>query len=152
VGDESLEPVYKATEFWVEDAPGGPFHLRCGEQSLALDWLLEEHGLDAWAYITACNPGSQRLTDEENARRMEVLEVRLRQLPCVIFHGRGVGTRGDWAPEPSLLALGLSELVAREIATSFGQKAIVVGRRGKVARLIWLESEQWDAATGPALS
>jgi hypothetical protein len=107
VTDRPLSDAYQSTDFWVEDAPAGRFSFRCGERSERLDRLLVGHGLRDWAFITACNPGSQRLPDEENARRTRTLEVQLRGLPCVIYHGRGVGTVGDWPPEPSFLMLGI---------------------------------------------
>jgi hypothetical protein len=135
---KSLLAAYKATNYWVDDAPCGPFHFRIGEQCPALDRLLSETGFNEWVYITACNPGSRHLPDAENASRMFELESRLRTLPCVICHGRGVGTIGDWPPEPSLLVLGLSEDQGLELGRSFGQAAIVVGRRGEPARLLWV--------------
>ena len=54
------------------------------------------------------------------------------------FHGWGVGTRGDWPPEPSLLVLGIDEEQARKVGAEFGQNAIVVGRTGAVAELTWV--------------
>jgi Protein of unknown function (DUF3293) len=139
---ESLPGAYEATDFWVDDAPAGPFSIRCGERSPTLDRLLSDAGLEDWAYITACNPGSRPLTDEENASHMRKLETQLQALGCTIYHGRGVGKGGDWPPEPSLLVLGLGEEEGLEFARTFGQNAIVVGTRGERARLAW-------AASGP---
>ncbi|HEY2250326.1 MAG TPA: DUF3293 domain-containing protein [Planctomycetaceae bacterium] len=135
---ESLLAAYKATNYCVDDATSGPFHFRIGECCPALDRLLSETGFNDWVYITACNPGSRRLSDAENARRMDELEARLHALPCVIYHGRGVGTIGDWPPEPSLLVQGLSENQGLDLGRSFGQAAIVAGRRGEPARLVWV--------------
>jgi hypothetical protein len=136
--DRELAAAYEATNFWVEDAPDGHFCLRCGERSPDLDRLLAAHQLSEWAYVTACNPGSEPLSDGENARRTHELGEWLRGLRLVIFHGKGVGTRGDWPAEPSLLVLGLGEAKAREVGAAFGQKAIVVGRLGEPARLAWI--------------
>src|SRR5947207_755106 len=98
MSDASLSTAYEATEFWVDDAPCGAFKIRCGELSLTLDGLLAQAGLDKWAYITACNPGSHRLSNEENASRMLELEVRVQSLPCMLYHGKGVPTIGEWPP------------------------------------------------------
>jgi hypothetical protein len=133
----SLCGSYEATDYWVDDAPGGPFKIRCGEPSSAVDRLLIELGLDRWVYITACNPWSRRLPDEQNQGRMHELETRLNELPCTVYHGRGVGTAGNWPPEPSLLVLGLSEEQGLDLGLKFGQAAIVVGRQGENARLAW---------------
>jgi hypothetical protein len=137
VTDQSLRTAYEATEYWVDDAPGGRFHVRIRERSPALDRLLVDTGLDEWVYIMACNPRSRRLSNEDNARRMNELERQLRLLPCVIYRGRGVGTDGNWPPEPSLLVLGLGEDQGLEVAGTFGQAAIVAGRIGEPARLVW---------------
>jgi hypothetical protein len=137
VSDQSLRAAYESTEYRVDDAARGPFPVRIGERSLALERLLVDSGFDDWVYITACNPGSRRMSDEENVSRMQELELRLRLLPGVIYHGQGVGTVGDWPPEPSLLVLGLREDQGLELARAFGQSAIVAGRRGEPAKLVW---------------
>ncbi len=137
--NESLRASYEATNYWVDDAPGGPFHFRIGEHSPAIDRRLAEAGLDDWVYITACNPMSRPLPAEANASRMVDLKTRLRAFPCTIYHGRGVGTVGDWPPEPSLLVLGLTEDQGRALGLAFEQAAIVVGRHGEPARLVWMD-------------
>ena len=73
---------------------------------------------------------------------MHDLEERLRGLRLVIFHGKGEGTSGGWRPEPSLLVLGVGETQAHEVGAAFGQKAVVVGRVGEPARLLWVQGDQ----------
>ena len=140
MSDDPLRIAYEATEFWVDDAPCGPFYLRCGVQSPKLDRLLAHAGLNEWVYITACNPDSRPLSDKENETRMQKLEARLHAQSCLFYHGRGVPTVGDWPPEPSLLVLGLHETDGLKIGAAFGQRAIVVGTRGEPARLAWAVS------------
>jgi hypothetical protein len=139
--DSDLDDAYLATNYWVEDAPGGRFCIRSGEPCPELDRLLEASGLSDWAYVTACNPGSELLSEEENAGRTLSLEEGLRGLGYAIFHGRGIGTSGDWPPEPSLLILGICPAQARAIGGAFGQNAIIIGRRGQIARLIWVDDD-----------
>ncbi len=136
--NDSLRLVYETTDYWVDDAPGGAFRFRIGEQAAAIDRLLAETGVNDWVYITACNPMSRPLSDEANGHRMLELETRLRAFPCVVYHGRDVGSIGNWPSEPSLLVLGLREDQGLEVGLAFGQAAIVVGRRGEPARLVWL--------------
>jgi hypothetical protein len=137
--DDSLLTAYETTDYWVDDAPCDPFCLRCGQQCPTLDRLLADAGLNGWIYITACNPASCQFSNDENVSRMQKLEAQLRALPCVIYHGRGVGTIGGWPPEPSLLVLGIREDEGLNIASMFGQYAIVIGHRGEPARLAWTE-------------
>lgn len=131
IDDHPLKAVYEATEYRVGDR----FTIRCGLPTPLLDALLLEHGHDAWAYITACNPGSIALDDAANAARMAALTRRLDRLGHPCLPGQGVGAGSDWPPEPSLLVLGIDLAAALALGREFGQVAIVVGRRGEPARL-----------------
>jgi hypothetical protein len=125
----ALDAAYRATDYRVEDAPGGPFVVRIGDVCAEVD--------GEWAFVTACNPGSVRLSDDENGRRMADLEAQVRKRGWRYHHGHGVGRDGNWPPEPSLLVVGIAETEALELAERFGQNAIVVGRGGEAARLAW---------------
>jgi Protein of unknown function (DUF3293) len=138
MSDDDLRAAYESTHYHVDDAPVGPFHLRIGETSRPLDDLLTTQDRQTWAYITACNPSSIPFLSEDNARRMRELEERIRGLDCVVYRGAGVGTLGNWPPEPSLLLLGVDEEQAVALGEAFGQRAIVVGERGGPARLRWI--------------
>ncbi len=123
--DPALEAAYCATDYRA-----GPIVIRIGEVP----------PIDAgiWAFITACNPGSVGLTPAENAEHMARLEAAVSAAGFEFTRGEGVGRDGSWAPEPSLLILGIDESAARELGRQFGQAAIVVGERGHPARLLWL--------------
>ena len=131
MSDHPLRPAYEATGYRV----GNRFTIRCGERSLPLDALLAESGHDTWAFITAWNPGSIALDTAENRCRMTNLSGRIALLGLPMLEGEGVGTGGDWPPEPSFLVLGIGESAAVELGRAFGQVAIVVGRIGEPASL-----------------
>jgi hypothetical protein len=57
-----------------------------------------------------------------------------------VLRGAGAGDDGRWAPEPSLLVLGLPRAEAVELARRFGQEAIVAGRRGAPAELVYCDA------------
>ncbi|HKB04492.1 MAG TPA: DUF3293 domain-containing protein [Gemmataceae bacterium] len=132
--DPTLEAAYRATDYRVDDAPSGPFVIRIGEECPELAGL-------EWAFVTACNPGSVRLPEEENTRRMGELEAAVRKGGGRYHRGHGVGRDGQWSPEPSLLIVGIREADAVELARRFGQNAIIVGRAGGEARLVWVGGE-----------
>jgi hypothetical protein len=132
-----LDAVYRDTDYWVDDAPDEPFAIRVGESCLELAVLLTAAGEFEWAFVTACNPGSVPLSDEDNSQRMNRLEQAVRQGGWLFYHGHGAGRDGEWPAEPSLLILGISEREALDLARSFGQNAIVAGRLGEPARLVW---------------
>ena len=131
MNDHPLRPAYETTDYRVGDR----FTIRCGERSPPPDALLAESGHDTWAFITAWNPGSIALDTAENRRRMTDLCGRLALLGLPMLEGEGVGTGGDWPPEPSLLVLGIGASEALALGRAFGQVAIVVGRLGEPARL-----------------
>jgi Protein of unknown function (DUF3293) len=136
----ALLPDYLDTDYCVDDAPGGPFRIRCGQLSERADQLLAIHACEVWYYITACNPQSYRLNDAENARRQDQLESRLKALNLAYFSGAGIGIRGNWPPEPSFFILGLDERTAIQLGLDFDQHAILSGRKGEPAELIWMSS------------
>ena len=133
-----LDAAYRATSYFV-DGPDGRFALRVGSASPEADALAAAHGAAAWAYVTACNPGSVPAPDAQNRARQRELEevVRATTLPC--YPGEGRGDDGCWPAEPSLLVLGISEAEARRLARQFGQAAVVCGERGGPARLVWTD-------------
>ena len=138
--NERLEREYRETVYWVY-APHAYVGLRVDQASAELDGLLEEAGADEWAHITAWNPHSKPLPPPENRQAQDALEwavrIRYSYLP-----GMGVGTDGDWPPEVGLFIFGIPEAEAVELARRFGQNAIVVGRKGKPARLVWCEGKR----------
>jgi Protein of unknown function (DUF3293) len=127
---DQLAAAYRTTDYWVDDAAGGPFVIRIGEV------CAEVNG--NWAFVTAWNPRSQPVSAEENTRRMAELEAFVRSGGWTFYHGRGVGRDGTWPPEPSLLIIGIQWRDAVELGKRFGQNAVVVGRTGEAARLEWI--------------
>jgi hypothetical protein len=132
-----LEPAYLATSY-VADTPVGRLALRVGKASPELDRLLAAAGATAWAFVTACNPGSRRLSDAENAGRTQRLRDEVEWSAYAVYRGEGVGDAGDWPPEAGVLILGMAEAEALELARRYGQAAIVVGEMAGVARLAWV--------------
>lgn len=85
------------------------------------------------AFITAWNPHSDaETTDAENEAAHARLLNRLADFPGVTVHeGEGVGTDPAWAPERSVLAVGLGEVEAESLGREFCQNAIVwIGQPG----------------------
>ncbi len=137
----ALRAAYEATSYVVHESPVGGFTIRCGDVSPALDALLAAAGTDTWAFITAHNPGSRRLDDAENRRRHAALVEEVGRRGLVCHAGAGRGDDGAWPAEESVLVPGLDEAAAVAIGRAFGQLAVVVGERGRPARLAWVAPE-----------
>ena len=143
--NRQFEAVYLATEYRVFPDPLTVFVIRCGERSAAVEQLLRQHALVDRAFVTADNPRSRRLDDVENARRLTELKAVLRDAGYTCLPGSGEGRDGTWPPEPSLFVLGIQESEAVRIATRFDQHAIVAGRLGEPARLVWTTATMGSA-------
>jgi hypothetical protein len=116
--------------------------LQIGRHHDDLDAYLGRCGCRAWAYLTAANPRSQRLGEAENKARMVELQSRLTTLGYTFLTGDSVAVapalHGDWPPEPGLLVLGIDRRQACALAGVFAQNALVFGRCGGRAKLLWL--------------
>lgn len=107
--------------------------IRIGCHSDELLRLLEDQNADTWAYITAFNPCSNLLPDAENSDRHEELRARLSDFH--VMEGEGRDPNGVWPAERSFLVIGITLEDAEALAQEFGQRAIVFGEKGEVARL-----------------
>jgi hypothetical protein len=123
--------AFLRTDYRV-DGPLGEIVIRIGE-------FCPHIPAEKWAYLTACNPRSERLSDEENRRRTAELEAKLRDQGFAFWPGESIAWDGSWPAEPSYLVLGISRDAARRLGQQLGQWAIVVGGRGRPAELLWLD-------------
>lgn len=132
-----LDTEYRATTFRVYVPEDAPIDLHVGEPSVRTDLLLARHGVEAWAFVTAWNPGSRSLPAEvNNARHTELLQV-VREHGWRFFEGIGIPSNSDWEPERSVLALGVSRSDAAILGKRFGQNAVLAGQRGGKAQLVY---------------
>lgn len=132
--DPALLAAYRETLFDVSGPD--PFTLRVGAPSTELQALHEQHRVTSSAFVTACNPRSERLADKENNERHARLCAELRSAGCASYEGQGKHPSNSWPPERSLLVLGLDLPTARELATRWGQNAIVWSGPDAVPQLI----------------
>ncbi len=131
-----LEEAYRRTSFIVRSESDSIVR-RVGNPAPEMDVILNEKSVEEWAFVTACNPRSMNLPEEENRARQESLEKLVSQRGYAVMRGEGVGDGGDWLPEPSLLILGISKKAAIELGRLFGQNAVVAGRVGQAVELLW---------------
>ena len=121
-----LERAYLEAIYQV-DAPF--FQLRIGERNEAWEAWLSDLQVQQWAILTAFNPGSQPLPEEDNLRRHEQLRARLRARGIPFLPGRNLDPAGQWPPELSCILLNPSLETAHELARQYGQLGIVVDYR-----------------------
>ena len=131
----NLWRAYEQTHFHVRECTP-ELCIRIGSYHEQLDEMLDEHQCDAWSYITASNPASERLSEDQNTGRNRELEALLRSQDLVFYRGDGVGSDPTWPAEASFLVLGISRDAAMHLGRQFGQNAIVCGTLKHAAELV----------------
>ena len=121
--------AFHATEYRVDD-PAGPFTLRIGERSLALQRVHEVLGAASSAYLTAWNPLGETASPELNSERQTSLQRDLVELGIFALPGEG--------REQSLRAVGLSRDQAVELGNKYRQLAILFSGEDAMPQLVTL--------------
>lgn len=134
-----IDSAFRATTYRVFVPNDAPIDLRIGERSERLDALLRERGCDDWVFITAWNPGSRRLSAEENDARQADLLDALQQRGREWLSGSGIPADASWQPEASVLVFGTCRAEAVALGKRFGQLAVVLGTRGGEAELAYCD-------------
>jgi len=119
------------------------YDLRIGQFNAAFDAWLQGQNAGTFAFITASNPYSQWLAQEENQRRNTLLEDHLRALSLSPLPACAAGDDQSWAPEPGFFTLGIEPEQAVEAGRAFEQNAIVFAERGKMPELWWIVQNHW---------
>lgn len=133
---EELLQAYSETDYIIPDLG---IIVKIGQENKELDALQEKYASCSWAFITAENPKSKSLSDDENQQRTNQLKVLIEKLGKPYFEGYGQGKSG-WKPEKSFLILDTSRNDAIEkFGIPFEQNAIVVGEKSKEAVLCIVE-------------
>ena len=101
--------------------------------------LLNKYNSTDWAFITAFNPYSKALNQDENIERHNELKELTNSY--IIFEGHGVGEDPTWEPELSLLIIGITKEDAILIGNRFEQNAIVLGKSNSAPKLLILNSD-----------
>lgn len=132
----ALEKAYRQTTYGIE-MDGASYPIRIGRPHGALDTALRGGRATTWTCVTAYNPQSETRPQQENRQRDAELKRYLRARTIRWHPMAGVGDAGHWAPEPGVLALGVSRARAESLGREFGQAAVVWGRVGGKAELVW---------------
>lgn len=132
---EELRAAYTRAVYRV-DFPGAPVFLEVGAPSPELDRWLASAGLLRFAFLSAANPGSARLSDDENRRRHGLLIARLAAIGLSAVAGESYDPAdGGWR-EASLLVAGIERSAALAVAREFGQVALLCGAIGETVELV----------------
>ena len=128
---------YKLANYHVDALPS--FILKIDIHSPELESIYKTSHKHTAAFITAFNPYSQELSNQENKDRNHKLEELIQSLDFDYIHGEGKCGDGDWDGEKSFLIFGISEKQASEIGKEFEQNAIVWCDKDAIPQLLLLK-------------
>jgi hypothetical protein len=132
-----LVSAYRATDY-VAHGNGWVVVIRIGRHSLIVDRLLARMHARNGAFITAWNPFSKVLSLKANERWNREMKRDLTVRGFAFVEGEGRGRTGEWPPEPSILAFGISRTEASAIGRRYRQNAVVYVPRDRPAELVML--------------
>jgi hypothetical protein len=132
----NLIRAYQETEYRVTQEHS--LVLRVGTPSPELASLYKVKGASCAAFITACNPFSNLLSNEENAKRQADLAAELKRRSLCFFAGVGQHPSGNWQGEASFLVLGLALEAAKTLGKAHDQNAVVWCGADAVPKLVLL--------------
>jgi Protein of unknown function (DUF3293) len=133
----SLVSAYRATDY-VARSGGWAVVIRIGHRSLVVDRLLARMHVMSGAFITAWNPFSRNLSFQANEHWDRELKRYLSVRRFAFVEGEGRGRIGEWPPEPSIFAFGISRVEASAIGRRYRQNAVVYASRDRPAELVML--------------
>ena len=129
-----LQRAYRATLYCVRVGRVA-LVIRIGEISAGLRAVLQAHNCRGFAFITAWNPGSRKLSRRENNLRHARLLGDLRRKRLRIYPGWGRSADGRWR-EKSVFVPGIRLREAVALGSRYGQLMIVASSRFAAPRLV----------------
>jgi hypothetical protein len=97
---------------------------------------LAERSAHCAAFITAWNPFSQQLSEQENKDRQQELKAKLKTRGLAFVDGIGQHPSNEWPGEPSLLIFNLNRESAKVLAAQYEQHAFVWSGETAVPELV----------------
>ncbi|MEM6697780.1 MAG: DUF3293 domain-containing protein [Bacteroidota bacterium] len=136
---KELETYYRKTSYTAHTEKQ-IFEIRVDQKNNTFQKWLRENNIQTWTMLTAANPYSVEFSDEENKKRNANFESHLQTEN--IHYGRSEGIPDDpnWMMEIGFFITNITLNAAKQLAKSVEQNAIVFGRVGESAQLIWLNS------------
>lgn len=91
-----------------------------------------------WAWLTAVNPGSRCLSQQENSQRLTTLHEHLNQGDFEWFPALSSDPEGGWPDEPGCWVRHLSLAEGVRLARQYEQNAILTGQLHGAVELHWI--------------
>jgi hypothetical protein len=116
--------AYRATHYRVLDGDAS-FTMMVGQRSSELQAGYSRAKVGCAVFITAFNPFGMQQSEDANQAANQHLAEYLGSLFPVVLRGEGVDPAGAWPPEPSFLALGVTQAAAESLGRRAHQDAVL---------------------------
>lgn len=133
--DRRLVEAYLRTTYRLLSPP---FEIRIGAKNVVFEKWLKKQNAKTYAFVTAWNPRSKLLSEEENRLKNKDLEADLKKASRLVLPASNVPDAGDWPSEESFFVLDISPEEAICLGKKYEQNAIVWREKGGVPELWWL--------------
>jgi len=111
--------------------------IKIGEVNQPLNVFLFDNNSFFWTFISASNPYSTALSDDENELHYIDLIESAKTMNLRYCEGYGVPNDEQWKPEKSLLILDISKKDAIKLGKKYKQNAIVFGKIHQAPELVF---------------
>jgi hypothetical protein len=136
ISNELLES-YKLAHYHVDKSPS--FILKIGHYSPEIHHIYKTCSKKKVAFITAFNPASIELSNQENKERNQQLEEKIQALHLYYLHGEGKCSESERSGEQSFLVFEIDQKEAIRLGKEFGQNAIVWIPENSTPKLLLLK-------------
>ena len=119
----NLIRAYRKSKFVVEYT--STITLLIGRSNSSLGALLKEYKISTAAFITAFNPHSNVLSDQDNIDAQNSLIKDIKALGLHTIKGFGQDVDEQWPREDSVLILGITESQAETLADRYSQNGFI---------------------------
>ena len=109
--------------------------IKIGQENEDLSVFLFDNNAYTWAFVSASNPFSIKIAEDENQKRHQDLIDFVNNSGLRYLEGEGKGLNSDWS-EKSLLILDISKKDAIKLAQNFEQNALVFGYFNQAPELV----------------
>lgn len=135
---EELEVHYRKTTYTAHTEKQ-IFEIRIDQKNDDFRKWLKENNIQTWTMLTAANPYSTELSEEENKERNANLELWLQKEKRQYLRSEGIPDNPNWTTEIGFFITNITLDAAKQLAKSVEQNAIVFGGIEEAAQLIWIE-------------
>lgn len=136
---ESLFKLYQNTNYKI-DSP--EIYIQLDKKNSEIDLLLKKENKNSWAFLSAYNPYSILVPEEQNFANQNRLKNILKEENYSLYDGTGSSKDHSFPEEKNFLILGITLNRAIELGLEFEQTAFIYAELDSVAKLIFTSEEK----------